>query len=806
MTEPRVLDTTDGPVSEERLRDQLQRRLLAVATAYDVIWEWDLSTDRVDWSDSLWTRFGHSKVPENETYAFWRSQVHPEDLARIEPGLMSASRGADGTFWEAEYRFRRGDGSWAWVSDRGRVYRPAGGARVGWMIGAIRDVSESREAMERLSASEARYRALVESGTVAVWRVDPQGRFVESSPGLCELLGIAPQQVMQHRFDWSPYVHPDDFPRAVSKWQEAMASGAMYEVAQRLRMRDGSWRWYLARAVPVRDANGRIVEWVGTHHDIHAQTMAEQVLRESAERARDDRRRLERIIDGLPVAVVLADRATGQLTFKSRMATQLTWNLVGSQDPALFDQMVEIYDRTGKRLSEAEWPLSRARRGERVVGEEITYRTPRFSMTALVDGVVFADGPDAGTETVLMCYRDVTQLKNIEAELRSASEAKDRFLAVLSHELRTPLTPVLTSVQLLEADASLPMETRETLGVIRRNVELEARLIDDLLDLTRISRGKLRMDRRALDLGALLSNVIDICRADVRAKGLRLQFGVKGGGIGAGDGSGRANEPVVVTGDAARLHQVFWNLLKNAVKFTPEGGLVSVELQREVPEGGGGAGEAVVRVSDTGIGIPASLLPRVFDAFMQGEHDARRFGGLGLGLAIARALVELHGGKLTAWSGGERQGATFEVRLPLSTSADHPVAVSPSEAGGGGPSLRILLVEDHTDTSRVLQRLLKHYGHVPTTVSTVAQALAVLRAGEKFDLMVSDIGLPDGSGYDLMRQSVGIRPPAIALSGFGMEDDIQRSREVGFVEHLTKPVDAAYLEQVILRVASGART
>lgn len=776
-----------------------------MATAYDVIWEWDLSTDRVDWSDSLWTRFGHTKVPENETYAFWRNHVHPEDLARVEPGLMAASRGADGTFWEGEYRFRRGDGSWAWVSDRGRVYRPASSAGVGWMIGAIRDVTESREAMERLSASEARYRALVESGTAAVWRMDPQGRFVEPSPGLCDLLGITPQQVMQDRFDWTPYLHPDDFPRAVSKWQEAMASGAMYEVPQRLRMGNGSWRWYLARAVQVRDASGRIVEWVGTHHDIHVQTMAEQVLRESAERARDDRQRLERIIDGLPVAVVLVDRATGHLTFRSRMAMQLSWNLVGSQDPALFDQLVEVYDRTGKRLPESDWPLSRARRGERVVGEEITYRTPRWSMTALVDGVIFADGPDAGTETVLMCYRDVTQLKNIEAELRSASEAKDRFLAVLSHELRTPLTPVLTSVQMLEADASLPAETRETLGVIRRNVELEARLIDDLLDLTRISRGKLRMDRRALDLSTLLSNVIDICRPDVRAKGIRLQYGVKGRGSGVGDGPAATGEPVVVMGDAARLHQVFWNLLKNAVKFTPEGGLVSVELHREMPDGGRG-GEAVVKVSDTGIGIPASLLPRVFDAFMQGEHDARRFGGLGLGLAIARALVELHGGKLTASSGGDRQGATFEVRLPLSTTADHSIAVSRSDAGVAGPSLRILLVEDHADTARVLQRLLKHYGHVPTTVSTVAQALAVLRAGEKFDLMVSDIGLPDGSGYDLMRQSTGLHPPAIALSGFGMDDDIQRSREVGFVEHLTKPVDAAYLEQVILRVASGART
>lgn len=323
---------------------------------------------------------------------------------------------------------------------------------------------------------------------------------------------------------------------------------------------------------------------------------------------------------------------------------------------------------------------------------------------------------------LLMCYRDITQLKAVEAELRSASEAKDRFLAVLSHELRTPLTPVLTGLQVLEADATLPAEARATLEVIRRNVELEARLIDDLLDLTRISRGKLRMDRRPVDLTTLLSNVVDICRPDLRARGLRLEFDAGGASL-PGSATGSPEATAVVYGDAARLHQVFWNLLKNAIKFTPEGGRVSIRVSREQPRSTEAPGHVIVVVRDTGIGIPASLLPRVFDAFIQGEHDARRFGGLGLGLAIARALVELHGGTLSASSGGTHQGATFEVRLPTGQPVETPGDGVTSTTTADKPTLRILLVEDHADTARVLQRLLRHFGHQAVSVSTVSQAL-----------------------------------------------------------------------------------
>ncbi|MFN4243690.1 MAG: PAS domain-containing protein [Tepidisphaerales bacterium] len=797
------------PDTEMPHRDDLHRRLLAVAPLFDVIYEWNLTTQHIVWSDNYWRCFGFRKVPENQTYAFWREQVHPDDLKVIEPSLLATASSPDGTLWEAEYRFRRADGTWAWISDRAMVCRPEpdspGGRADAWMIGAMRDVTEHRQVLQKLAESEARYRAVAHSTAETFWWMDSRGEFLEPSEPLCRLLGIAREDVFKPDFDWRRYIHPDDLPRVEAAWFRSVRTGEPYEQQERMRLADGSYRWFVVRAVAVRDPSGSVVEWVGTHRDIHAEKVAEQLLREVAVKAQDDRARLEQIVERLPVAVVLADPTSGRMTYASERARQHILDLVGSDDPEVFERTVELFDAAGNRLPREQWPLARASRGERVQGMEVTYRSPRCTLTALVDGLQIHDERLGGSPVVLMCYRDITQLKAIEAELRSASEAKDRFLAVLSHELRTPLTPVLTSVQILQNDPSMTAETREMLGVIRRNVELEARLIDDLLDLTRVSRGKLRMDRRPVDLPTLLSNVVDICRPDLRAKGLRLEFEtdatvVAGEGPASAAADGRLREDVVY-GDAARLHQVFWNLLKNAIKFTPEGGSVTVRFSHEPPKRPGEPAWAVVTVRDTGIGIPASLLPRVFDAFMQGEHDARRFGGLGLGLAIARALVELHGGTLSASSDGEQQGATFHVRLPLGIPRDAPLTAAPAEPTTAGPRLRILLVEDHADTARVLQRLLRHFGHVTVTASTVSQALSILRAGEKFDLMISDIGLPDGSGYDLMQQSAGIRPPAIALSGFGMDDDLRRSRNAGFVEHLTKPVDAAYLEQVIQRVA-----
>lgn len=380
------------------------------------------------------------------------------------------------------------------------------------------------------------------------------------------------------------------------------------------------------------------------------------------------------------------------------------------------------------------------------------------------------------------------------AAAEAASNAKDQFLAMLSHELRTPLTPVLNTVQALEDGDNLPDDLRGAIEMIRRNVELEARLIDDLLDLTRISKGKVQLRLESVDAHALVGTALEICGDDIRAKNLQVHLELSAAEHG-------------LRADAARLHQVFWNLLKNAVKFTPAGGSLTVRSCNPQP------GRISFEVVDTGMGILPENLPRIFDAFEQG--DRATLGGLGLGLAITKAIVDLHAGRIGAASAGPGHGATFSLEFATEATAVTALSATlparpPNGSRSGGEALcaeftenrRLLLVDDHADTLRSMERLLKMRGYHVHTASSVAAALKEATF-QVFDLLISDMGLPDGSGLDLMRElrlRHGETMPGIALSGYGMEEDVNRSHAAGFAEHLTKPVDMVTLEAVINRL------
>ena len=382
---------------------------------------------------------------------------------------------------------------------------------------------------------------------------------------------------------------------------------------------------------------------------------------------------------------------------------------------------------------------------------------------------------------------DISERKRVQTELIAAKElaeeansAKDRFLATLSHELRTPLAPVLMSAASMERDASLPEKVRDELGMIRHQIELEARLIDDLLDLTRITRGKVELQLQSVDAHALLHDAVQTCcLSEINAKRLAVRIELE------------AMEHHV-RADPARLQHVLWNLIKNAVKFTPKGGTIAIHT-RNIDD------EVEIIVRDSGIGIAPELLPRIFDAFEQGGRDiTRKFGGLGLGLAISKALVDLHRGTLTAHSEGPDKGSTFT--LTLATVAQSESLDEAGDHDGQPRGLVILLVEDHATTARVLARLLRESSHDVHIAGTMHEAIQ--SAGQKpFDLLISDLGLPDGSGLDLMRQLLAQKEiKGIALSGYGMDDDVQRSQDAGFGAHLTKPIDFRKLQAAINQV------
>lgn len=394
----------------------------------------------------------------------------------------------------------------------------------------------------------------------------------------------------------------------------------------------------------------------------------------------------------------------------------------------------------------------------------------------------------------VMCLvvTDLTeQKKHEEARLaqelaEKANQAKDDFLAALSHELRTPLTPVLITANALRQNPTLPSEVRESLNLIQRNVELEARLIDDLLDLTRIAHGKMELQSRKMDFHTVIHRALEICRPEFSAKSQKIVL----------DLSAREYQGA---GDTVRVQQAVWNLIRNAAKFTPQNGIITVRTVNPAP------GKISVEIQDTGIGFAAGGEEKLFQPFEQGgRHITRQFGGLGLGLAITRSIVEAHNGTIRAQSDGLGKGATIGFEMPLRSDQSATDESLPASAVSGQMAIgkSILLVEDHEDTRVVLESLLRRQKHEVKAAGSAQEALKLAEEGS-FDFVISDIGLPDQSGLELMEQlrdRFGLR--GIGLSGYGMEEDIARASKAGFVRHLTKPIRLDRLNEVIAELSA----
>lgn len=436
--------------------------------------------------------------------------------------------------------------------------------------------------------------------------------------------------------------------------------------------------------------------------------------------------------------------------------------------------------------------LARIRAGERIEHYE-TVRVrkdgQRIDISLTVSPIIDSAGRITGASKIA---RDITSKKAAERDLAQArdeaeraSRAKDDFLAALSHELRTPLNPVLLVASDAVADPDLPPGVRSTFDLVLKNVELEAKLIDDLLDLARVRSGKLKVVKSCVSVHSILTSTLAIVQNEIDQKNISLRQKFN-------------DTQSVILGDAVRLQQIFWNVLKNAVKFTPAEGTITIET-RATRE------NCIVKISDTGIGISAEELGQVFDPFKQGDESHKaRFGGLGLGLTITKNLVELHSGTIEASSAGQGKGACFTITFPLAEWDDSneknllsPGRVNHQKKLG---ALQVLLVDDHEATRSALARLLANRNHKVLAAGSVQEALS-LSEKTRFDLVISDIGLPDGTGYDLFKNVLKRSPDArgIALSGYGMDKDLARSKESGFSMHLTKPVKIDALDEALAK-------
>jgi PAS domain S-box-containing protein len=642
-----------------------------------------------------------------------------------------------------------------------------------------------QERTAELSLTEKRYRQVVYSLPAAIYTTDAEGHLVLYNEAAVALWGRKPDIDSELWCGAHKILRPDgtELPTDQTPMAMALKKGqAIHGEEIIIERPDGTRRNVLPYPEPFFDALGKVVGAVNMLVDITERKQSEAITR-----------RLAAIVEFSDDAIISKD-LNGII---------MSWNdsakrIFGYNAEEVVGKSITILIPT-ERLEEETHILGSIRQGEPVHHYETVRRCKDGKLVEIslsVSPIKNADGTVIGASKIA---RDITERKHAEMELKkahqevlAASRAKDDFLATLSHELRTPLNPVLLIASDAVNNRDLPPRIRTDFDTIRKNVEMEARLIDDLLDLTRIARGKIILERRYLNVHNVLQDAVAQEREEITKKGITLDLKLNA-------------EQHTIHADAVRLQQIFWNLLNNAVKFTPQSGKISVETSIS-------QNKIFIKICDTGIGMMPEEVSRIFNAFSQGMHAANgnshRFGGLGLGLAISQKLAELHYGKISARSEGRDKGSMFVVEFPLAMESAElatgggifPQSLSSTQRKKNG--IRILLVEDHEPTRTSLARLLIHRYYEVITAASVAEARRIAET-QDFHLLISDIGLPDGNGYDLMVELRKTRSlKGIALTGYGMEQDVARSQDAGFVAHLTKPVGIQSLETALNTVLS----
>jgi len=635
-----------------------------------------------------------------------------------------------------------------------------------------------------LVGSERRYRELIRALPAAVYTCDAQGHITMYNESAVTLWGREPKLSQDmwcgscriYRTNGSPL--PFDQSPMVIALKEGRSIRGEEIVIERP---DGTRRHVLPYPEPIRDESNNVIGAINMLVDVTEQKEAEKASAHLA---------------------AIVESSEDAIISKDLNGVVQTWNhgaerIFGYTAAEVVGQSINLLVPLERR-GEEDRILQTLRRGDRIEPfETVRLRkdgTP-LDVSVAISPVMDRFGRIVGASNIT---RDITRQKQDEEELErahhealAASRAKDDFLAALSHELRTPLNPVLLLASEAAQDTSLPEPLRDKFDIITKNVSLESRLIDDLLDLTRITRGKLTLKLVNVDVHAVLEDALTVVRPDIEQKKIALDLDLAG------------SQPVIC-GDGVRLQQVFWNVLKNAVKFTPEAGRITVTTRLEADR------RLAIEIQDSGIGMTAAEVNRIFEPFSQGDHvgkgGSHRFGGLGLGLAISRRLIELHSGNIVASSEGRDRGATFRIELPLVAEGDVPTKAPRRKRSTEPGALqlanraRILLVEDHEPTRTALTQLLQRRRYLVVAAGSVQEARQHADR-EAFDLLISDIGLPDGNGNDLMaelRKRQGLQ--GIALTGYGMEEDIARTRNAGFGAHLTKPVRAQSLDEALVAV------
>ena len=742
------------------------------------MWFWDLIEDVLEWTELGKVIFG---LPIDKELNFQEcfEMIHPEDRLLVKAELEQAL--ANKTQYSIEYRVVWSDSSVHWIAAKGRGVYNQNGKPVS-MMGTVQDISEPHATEQKLKDNEQLLRLALKNAKAGLWDWDLISQEVIWSPENYELYGIDPELKPLRFEDWEHTLHPDDLDASNVEIQKVL-SGESKEFGTEFRIihpQKGT-RWVLGIGDVIYDPEGKPIRLTGLNLDITSLKETEAAFQRSKQDLKQREHELELITEVIPQQIWTASRF-GRIEYINHRSSNYTglnlqqmqgcgWAaIVHPEDlPAIRDSWNQSV-HTGAnfnvevRLRSADgiyrWFLSKAR----------PLLNEKKEITKWY-----------GTNTNINRIKELEErLRRQTEDLTQANQLKDDFLAIVSHELRTPLNPILGWSQLLGAGNLDRNRIAQGIGIIERNAKLQVQLIDDLLDVSRILRGKLELNKKPLDLESVIRSAISTVQLAAEAKSIQIET---------------IFEPHIgrVLGDLGRLQQIVWNLINNAVKFTPLEGQILVRLKR--------AGtEAVIEIRDTGKGIEPEFIPYVFDRFRQeNSANTREFGGLGLGLAIVKYLSELHGGTVAVSSPGLNQGATFSVKLPLmDLSLPEPVnynldrAVQPNRFS----DLTILVVDDEADSLDILTLILQSEGAEVISVASAQAALEVF-SQTALDLIISDIGMPHTDGYTLIeeirRLPQGQNIPAIALTAYAAEIDMQQSFNAGFQKHLAKPVDIPQL-------------
>jgi PAS domain S-box-containing protein len=673
--------------------------------------------------------------------------------------------------------------------------------------------------------SEARFRQLAEAMPQIVYVTDADGKVTYVNRQWVAYTGRADAQAA----DLPAVMHPDDLGELLHRWGRAKATGGELQCEIRLRRAaDGLYHWFLTRAVPVRDDTGRVAQWYGTSTDIHDQKRAEEELKASEKRLAAELEAMSRL-HALSTRLLPADNLGDALDdlLENAILTsgadfgniQLYNPLVGALEIVAqrgFRQDFLDYFRA-VRVDEGSACAQAMQRGERIVLEDVNldaafephrpvaaaagYRavqsTPLKGRAGAVLGMLSTHfraphRPSERDERLLDLYArhaaDLIERVRYEQALKDADRKKDEFLATLAHELRNPLAPLRTGLQLMRMRGGEGATADQAQAMMERQLAQLVRLVDDLLDLSRITRGKIELRKEPVELAAVVNAAVETSRPLIEEMGHELTVRVP-------------KQPVVLQADLIRLAQVFMNLLNNAAKYTDRGGRIGLVAERQ-------GSDVVVSVRDTGIGIPADKLTSIFEMFAQVNRSLwKAQGGLGIGLTLVRRLVEMHGGSIEARSEGLGKGAEFVVRLPILVEASAPPADGGEEPAPPKSSLRVLVVDDNRDGADSLAMMLRLMGNDTHTAYDGQEAMAA--AGElRPDVVLLDVGLPGLNGYEACRrireQPWGKGVVLVAVTGWGQEDDRRRSHDAGFDHHMVKPVDPRALMKMLAALSDVA--